>query len=229
MIMTDQQQRDLAICRLLAGPYYGRTVRECCDCRGSGYREYSPELSFDEVRKLKTCPECNGTGEVFREWLVCPKCNGKPGLVRTIVAYSADEEPCDCDEGRIPDDDGRAVIAEAMQTLPETTVDEDFWHGFDESPLRSWEWMWNHRDKVSGLEATVRNYQQPPTDLRANDGSELKRLLLEADMGLMFRLNRTKRLTLACGLVQNRLHRVKATPKPKRFTKPLNRRWRGGE
>lgn len=167
---------DLKLIQLITGEqYYGRTVRECPECKGERSDGFTSEAR---------CPACSGLGVVWREWLPCE--NGCKG-----VAFPDALPKCILceDTGRIPDTEGRKAI--------ESAVEE--WYGglgkIHPSVVLlagefefSWWLFWINRhslsaDQKQALEDHVRQWQAPVPNLTANDGAELKRILPNYQLG----------------------------------------------
>ena len=89
---VSRKLNQLALIRRITGdPYWGRTVRECPECAGSGRLRIPADDESDlAVPPRRDCDFCLGYGVVFREWLPCPNCVGD-------VCNACD------DKGRIPD------------------------------------------------------------------------------------------------------------------------------
>ena len=185
--MTDQQQRVLAICLGLTGDrYYGRAVREC-EYESCPYEINTPDTP---------CPECNGAGEVFREWVVCPECSGDRFLTEQDYYENYHCPKCE-GSGHIPDEAGRDVIAKAIHSQVGQMSRANPWAGLitqlvvedgdnvdvpdyaPYDPLRLWDNRHN-QPWQSALEFHVRTYRKPLPDLKANRGEKLKKLLRES-------------------------------------------------
>lgn len=186
--MTPEQTETLAIIHAIDASW-GRTTRPCETCGGDGAHSVR-EGHGESSGWSRPCPDCNGRGYQWREWLQCERC--RYDRRRDDPRYTCAE----CGKShRIPDTEGLAVIAEAVSSV--------FWYSqerghvyrlggdliADNNYIRvtcleymSWLWIWNNRHNqpwCSQLEAHVANFQQQPPE-----GDELlglvKGLLREA-------------------------------------------------